>query len=197
MKETPQLEVWRGRFGKAYTDRNVISPEEKKPLFHQMFKGLKLKTVLEVGCNRGHNLTAMADLFKIEPVGIEPNPYARQLARKSDHRLSVLEGTIFDLPFKDGVFDLAFTSGVLIHIHEKDLPKAIDELHRVSKRYLFCSEYFDSKETHIHYRDHDDLLWKRDFKRHFLKNHPRLKLIRSGHYGEEINHRMDWWLFEK
>jgi len=86
---------------------------------------------------------------------------------------------------------------VLIHIKLQDLPKAIDELYRVSRRYLLAVEYHDNRETHIHYRGHNELLWKRDFKGHFLKRHPKLKLIRTGHYVEEIDHRMDWWLFEK
>ncbi len=197
MKDTQQLEIWRGKFGKAYTDRNLVSPGEKKPLFKKMLKGLTLSQVLEVGCNRGHNLVALADLLKIEPVGIEPNDYARKKARQADPRISVLKSTAFDLPFKDGVFDLAFTSGVLIHICLQDLPLAIDELCRVSRRYVLASEYYGEKETAIHYRGHNHLLWKRDFKSHFLKRHPELKLIHSGFYGEEINHRMDWWLFEK
>ena len=197
MKGTDQLEVWQGQFGKAYTNRNVISPEEKKPLFRKMFKGLSIHSVLEVGCNRGHNLMALADIFEIEPIGIEPNDYARRKARLSDPRISVIKGTAFDLPFQDGAFDLAFTSGVLIHIRLKDLPKAIDELIRVSRKYVLASEYYNEKETMIRYRGHDQLLWKRDFKKHFLKRCPRLKVVRSGFYGEEINHRMDWWLFEK
>lgn len=196
-KDTKQVTVWRGRFGKEYTDRNVVDPNEKKPIFKKAFGGLKLKSALEVGCNRGHNLVALADLFGFEPVGVEPNPYARRIARQSDPRISVLEGTIFALPFRDAAFDLTFTSGVLIHIKKEDLPKAIKELYRTSRKYLFCSEYYDPKETEIHYRGHDSLLWKRDFKAHFLKLYPKLKVIRSGHYGEEIDHRMDWWLFKK
>jgi len=93
--ETKQLEIWRGKFGKAYTDRNIISPEEKKQIFKKILCGLKLSQVLEVGCNRGHNLVAIAELFKnVEPVGIEPNDYARKLARQRDPRISVLRGTI-------------------------------------------------------------------------------------------------------
>ncbi len=197
MKSTRQVGIWRGRFGREYTDRNVVDPAEKKAIFKKTFGGLRLKSALEVGCNRGHNLVALADLFGIEPVGIEPNAYARRKARLADPRIAVLDGTIFDLPFRDKTFDLAFTSGVLIHIRRADLPRAIRELHRVSGRYLFCSEYYDTKETHIPYRGHAELLWRRDFKTHFLKQFPRLKVIRSGHYGEEIDHRMDWWLFEK
>lgn len=197
MKDTKQVNIWRGKFGNAYTDRNVVDPSEKKPIFKKMFGGLGLKSVLEVGCNRGHNLIALADLFGFEPVGVEPNPYARRKARLADPRISVIEGTIFDLPFQDKSFDLAFTSGVLIHIRKADLPRAIRELHRVSRRYLLCCEYYDEKETRIPYRGHGELLWKRDFKSHFLKEFPRLKVRRSGHYGEEIDHRMDWWLFEK
>lgn len=197
MNETPQVGVWKGDFGKKYTDRNRIKPAEKKPIFRRMFSELRISSALEAGCNRGHNLVALADLFEIEPVGIEPNAYARRRARISDPRISVLNGTIFNLPFKEGSFDLAFTSGVLIHIRLKDLPRAIRELYRVSRRYLMCCEYYDEKETPVCYRGRDNLLWRRDFRWHFLKLYPRLRMLRSGHYGEEIGHRMDWWVFEK
>jgi len=58
-----QLEVWEGEFGKAYTDRNVIDWRTRLPAFQQMLGGLPIKRVLEVGCNRGHNLVCLAELL--------------------------------------------------------------------------------------------------------------------------------------
>ena len=194
------MRVWEGEFGRAYTDRNVINWQTRLPAFQQMLDGLPIKSVLEVGCNRGHNLIALAELLgeDCDVVGIEPNRYALELARASSLKASVLHGHAFDLLFKDGYFDLVFTAGVLIHIPLADLPTALAEIYRVSKRYILAIEYFAEEETVIHYRGHDDLLWKRDFLKHYRTQFPDLTLIRSGYWGPEHGFdRTHWWLLEK
>jgi len=195
-----QLRIWKGEFGKDYTDRNVIDWRARLPAFQQMLGGLPIKRVLEVGCNRGHNLVCLAELLggESDVVGVEPNRYALELARASSVKVGVLYGHAFDLPFKDGYFDLVFTAGVLIHIPLGDLPLALSEIYRVSKRYILAIEYFAQEETVVHYRGHDNLLWKRDFLQHYRSQFPDLTLIRSGYWGPEDGFdRAHWWLLEK
>jgi hypothetical protein len=68
----------------------------------------------------------------------------------------------------------------------------------VSKRYILAIEYFAQEETAIHYRGHDNLLWKRDFPQHYRSQFPDLALIRSGCWGPEDGFdRTHWWLLEK
>jgi len=62
-----QLQAWKGDFGKAYTDRNVIDWQRRAPAFQKMFEGLALDRVLEVGCNRGHNLPAVRQALGATP----------------------------------------------------------------------------------------------------------------------------------
>jgi pseudaminic acid biosynthesis-associated methylase len=195
-----QLRIWEGEFGKDYTDRNVIDWRTRLRAFRQMLDGLPIKRVLEVGCNRGHNLVCLAELLgeESEVVGVEPNRYALELARASSVKVGVLYGHAFDLPFKDGYFDLMFTAGVLIHIPLGDLPLALSEIYRVSKRYILAIEYFAQEETAVCYRGHDNLLWKRDFLQHYRSQFPDLALIRSGYWGPEDGFdRTHWWLLEK
>ena len=70
-----QLNEWKGLFGDEYTDRNVVEWQARFPLFRQMLGDLNLKRVLEIGCNRGHNLVAMIGLLGegADVIGIEPN----------------------------------------------------------------------------------------------------------------------------
>jgi protein-L-isoaspartate O-methyltransferase len=70
-----QLRIWEGEFGKDYTDGNVIDWRTRLRAFRQMLDGLPIKRVLEVGCNRGHNLVCLAELLgeESEVVGVEPN----------------------------------------------------------------------------------------------------------------------------
>ncbi|MGD0623538.1 MAG: pseudaminic acid biosynthesis-associated methylase [Thermodesulfobacteriota bacterium] len=195
-----QLETWQGEFGNAYTDRNQIDWQIRLPAFQKMVQELTIHRVLEVGCNRGHNLLALAEILGdgSEVVGIEPNRYALAIARSASVQVGVLYGHAFDLPFKNDYFDLVFSAGVLIHIPPAHLPEALTEIYRVSKRYLLSIEYFAEEETVIYYRDHEDLLWKRNFLRHWQTQFPDLRLIRTGYWGREDGFdRTHWWLLEK
>ena len=60
---TDQLEVWQGEFGVAYTDRNLVDWRLRLPAFRQMLDGLSLQRIVEVGCNRGHNLVLLTELL--------------------------------------------------------------------------------------------------------------------------------------
>jgi pseudaminic acid biosynthesis-associated methylase len=192
---TQQLEVWFGEFGKQYTDRNQVDWRGRVPLLLPMVAGLSLSRVLEVGCNRGHNLLALREILgeEAELIGVEPSPYARDLARAVG--VDARDADAFGPPFPDGYFDLVFTAGVLIHIALEDLPRAMREVYRCSRRYILAVEYFSEEETAISYRGHQGLLWKRDFGQHYQTRFPDLTLVRQG-YCEEWD-RTTWWLWEK
>jgi pseudaminic acid biosynthesis-associated methylase len=192
---TQQLEMWSGEFGKQYTDRNQVDWRTVVPFLRPMVEGLSLSRVLEVGCNRGHNLRALREILGPGPelIGVEPGRYARELARAAG--VDARDANAFGLPFPDGDFDLVFTAGVLIHVALDDLPRAMREVYRCSRRYILAVEYFSAEETVIPYRGHEDLLWKRDFLRHYQSLFPDLTLVRQG-YNEEWD-RSTWWLLEK
>jgi len=194
------LEHWQGDFGREYTDRNVEDYKTRIPAFAEILAGVKVERVLEVGCNRGHNLAALAELLgpESEVVGLEPNRYALRIARAASTAVSALHGSAFDLPFRDGTFDLVFTAGVLIHVALADLPTALREISRVSRRYILCMEYFAEEETEILYRGETGLLWKRNFLRHYQEMWPSLQLLKTGYLGPEQGwDRITWWLLEK
>lgn len=197
---TDQLRVWENEFGRAYTDRNVIDWSARLTAFANILQGLPVKLVLEVGCNRGHNLVALADILDPDTdiIGVEPNRYALELARQASSKVGVLHGHAFDIPFKDGYFDLVFTAGVLIHISLADLPLALAEIYRVSRRYILAIEYFAETETVIQYRGYDNLLWKRNFVHCYQSQFPDLALRGNGYLGAEQGFdRSHWWLMEK
>jgi len=199
-KTTDQLETWQGEFGDAYTERNLIDWHVRTPAFSHMLKGLSLRRALEVGCNRGHNLQCASEVLgsAVEVFGVEPNRYALGMARTTAEHTFPIPGNAFDLPFKDGYCDLVFTVGVLIHISSVQLPSALNEIERVSSRYILAVEYFSEEDTAIEYRNHADLLWKRNFLKHYQTQFPNLKLLRSGYWGAEDGFdRTHWWLLEK
>ncbi len=195
-----QIQEWTGPFGDAYTDRNVVDWRTRLPLFRRMLDGLALARVLEVGCNRGHNLVALSELFggRAAVLGIEPNAHARAIARAMAPGIQVCAGEAYALPIRDGSVDLAFTWGVLIHVPLAALGAALGEIHRVTRRFILAVEYFAPEETPVHYRGHDDLLWKRDFRRHYEERFPDLRLTKEGYWGrEEGADRVYWWLLKR
>ena len=159
---TDQLALWRSEFGAAYTDRNDVEKPERIATWRRILAGRCIERALEVGCNIGWNLRYLRACGVGDVWGVEPQRYPIERARQRSPDLTMVPGTAFDLPFKDGWFDLSFTSGVLIHIGPAELPIALDELHRVTRRWLVVIEYDHPDEVAIDYRGHGQALWKRD-----------------------------------
>ena len=193
-----QLDAWRGEFGNAYTERNVVDPKARRLAFETMLGGMDVSSVLEVGCNRGHNLAALRTLLggRARLLGLEPNKAARTVA--SGLGFAVRDGEISALPYGAGAFDLVFTAGVLIHISPDELDRALSEVHRTSRRYILSIEYSAPEETMVPYQDRDNLLWKRDYLAIWRARHPDLQPVRQGFWDVADGFdRCDWWLLEK
>lgn len=183
MTTTAQLDLWRSEFGRDYTDRNDREKPERVDAWRRLLEGAAPARVLEVGCNVGWNLEYLRRLGVPELYGIEPQLYAVERARWRGPSFGVLQGTAFDLPFRDGWFDLAFTSGVLIHISPETVHAAIDELHRVSRRWIVAIEYDHPVEQEVRYRGHTSALWKRDHGKLWQARHPGLVRVRTLELG--------------
>ena len=112
-----------------------------------MLEDVSTASILEVGCNVGWNLAYLRDLGCGGLAGIEPQSYAVERARQRMPGCDIRQGTAFALPFADSSFDMVFTSGVLIHIHGDDLGTAMEEMYRVSRRYILYVEYDAEQET--------------------------------------------------
>lgn len=117
-------------FGKDRVDMaaNLTGPRLSHRIDADWYAG---RRVLDAGCGHGRYLEAFADLGA-EVVGVDvgdgPEIAGVPLDREN---LSVVQGSVLDLPFRDGVFDLAFCDGV-IH-HTPDPARAYAELARVVK----------------------------------------------------------------
>ena len=204
---TPQVGFWRGGFGDSYTNRNVASPEQlqaRRALWADILAHTlpaPPKSILEVGANLGINLRALRALTSARFLALEPNDKARQqlvddgVVDAADARAGT--ASAIDLP--DGAADLAFTSGVLIHIHPDQLAPSIAEIHRCAARWIVAIEYFSDKPEMIPYRGHDDRLFKRDFGGLWLDTFPDLRVTGYGFAWKRVTglDNLTWWLFEK
>ncbi len=195
---TKQLEIWKSNFGADYTDRNNRKFPRRIAAWRHMMTGIDAPRILEVGCNVGWNLTYLSQIGDYELHGIEPQPYAVKAARERSDEFTVQVGDAFNLPFADDSFDLVFTSGVLIHIHPDDLPRAMAQIHRVSRRYVLYVEYDGPQEVGIAYRGQESALWKRNHRSAWQQAFPDLMPVRSGLWTEANDYDdCSWCLFEK
>jgi pseudaminic acid biosynthesis-associated methylase len=182
--QTPQLALWRSEFGRSYTDRNDLERPARIAAWQRILPQ-GVERALEVGCNAGWNLTYLSRLGVADLTGIEPQSYAVRRARERSTDHAIVHGTAFDLPFRDRWFDLAFTSGVLIHIGPEQLGTALDEIYRVSRRWIVAIEYDHPTELEIEYRGHGGALWKRDHGKAWRDRHPDLIERASGFLGAD------------
>jgi pseudaminic acid biosynthesis-associated methylase len=186
-----QLEKWIGDFGQAYTERNRSSLSAVEKLYkrhfgitrtemnRQFLNGLdRSMRVLEVGCNIGNQLLCLQKMGFDNLYGIEPQDYAVEMAKRRAKGIQIMKGNIFDIPFKDGYFDLVFTSGVLIHISPRNIKRALKEIYRCTRKYIWGYEYYSEKYEEIPYRGERNLLWKTDFAKAFRETFPGLKPVR-------------------
>ena len=198
------MQEWAGQFGKEYTDRNALSLEETELLYKRNYGITHTEMnskfigdldrdmrVLEVGSNIGNQLLCLQEAGFKNLYGIELQSYAVELSKSRTKGINIIEGSAFDIPFKDGFFDLVFTSGVLIHISPEDITTVLDEIYRCTKQYIWCFEYYSDEYTQINYRGHADLLWKTNFSKLFLKRFKNLILVKEELFKYLTNDNID------
>jgi len=205
--ETEQVKFWRGDFGNSYVDRNAPSHEHLRmrlSMWSRIFRymaGDMPKSILEVGPNIGLNIRAMKMLCDAEFFAVEPNGKARQVLIEEGvvAPANLQDGFAGNFTLPDVPVDLAFTAGVLIHIHHDDLLDACRNIHKSSGKYIVCNEYFSDKPEIIPYRGHGDKLFKRDYGAFWLDNVPDLKCLGYGFEWKAMTglDNSTWWVFEK
>ncbi len=182
-------EKWKGRFGEAYTKRSPWNVKDMDKLYKMIF-GVTLtelncefvknidrsSKILEVGCNVGVQLQFLQKMGFNNLYGIELNKNVVEISKSITKDINIIQGSVLDIPYKDEYFDLVFTSGVLIHISPKDINKAIKEIYRCSKKYIWGFEYYAENYTEIVYRGNKNMLWKGDFMKMYLESFDDLRL---------------------
>lgn len=201
--KTEQEAFWGGTFGNDYVDRNrgeALAAGRTHLLSNALRRAGPIASAVEFGPNIGLNLVALRRLMPaIELAAIEINAKAveslRQLEGVDVHHGSILESHV------TRSHDLAFCSGVLIHINPDALPAVYDNLHAASRRLVLLAEYYNPAPVAISYRGHAERLFKRDFAGEMLDRFPDLRLLDYGfQYHRDPNFPADdltWFLLEK
>ena len=191
-KFTDQMQQWSSEFGKEYTERNPHTIEVMDGLYKKQFGLTRTELnliflsnldrsikILEVGSNVGVQLQGLQRIGFENLYGIEIQPYAVEVSKQNTKNINLIQGSAFDIPFKDSYFDLVFTSGVLIHIKPEDLDIAMREIYRCTRDYIWGFEYYADKYTKIPYRGRRNLLWKADYAKLYIDKFRDLELIKE------------------
>lgn len=201
---TPQEAFWAGEFGSEYTGRNAgdaLMASNVGFFARALAAGGAIGSCLELGANRGMNLSALRLLFpKMALQAVEINPEAARRVSELIGPANVYTGSLFDYRPAD-TFDLVLVKGVLIHLHPDRLPEAYDTIYRASGRLVLIAEYYNPTPVSVPYRGHADRLFKRDFAGEMLDRFPDLTLRDYGFaYRRDPAFPQDdvtWFLLEK
>ncbi len=190
-----QEKIWSSDFGRNYTDRNVMTADELDELYRKRYGVTRTELnkefiggmdrnirILEVGANMGNQLVALRKIGFKNLFGIELQFYPIKKSKTFGSDIPLLQASAFHLPFKDGAFDMIFTSTVLIHIAPEYLKVVMKEICRCTKHYVCGLEYYNKKFKEINYRGKDELLWKGDYSKEYLKFCPDLQIVKEKKY---------------
>jgi ubiquinone/menaquinone biosynthesis C-methylase UbiE len=149
---------------KAYSKgkRAKIYGKIQHPLRDKLREHLKkydVESYFEFGCNAGYNLSELHTLGK-KVFGIDINEKAIKYG-KDKLKLDVGIGDEKSLSIiPSETYDLVFTSSVLDHVPKENIDDLINNLKRISKKYLICLETKDELHEHLFSHDYE----KYDFK---------------------------------
>ncbi len=200
---TKQEQFWRSQFGEDYTKRNQRNPDDKDALYfktwgvsrskmnERFLGGKKIESILEVGCNSADQLAILQKQGYATLYGVEVQDDAVRIAKRLTDGINIIKGSAFDIPFKDAYFDLVFTSGVLIHIDPSDLHAVMGEIYRVSRKYIWGYESYNTTLIPLDYRGSADALWKGDYAKLFTKQFPDLELMKQEYYKFLANENVE------
>ena len=198
-----QENFWAGEFGQGYMARN----NDEALIAASTWRFSKIlscapgvHSIVEFGCNIGLNLSALQRInpkFDLHAYEINENAAAQARDRTG---ANVINATIAEKFNSDKQFDLAFTSGVLIHINPDLLSNVYDNLYNISRKYICVCEYYNPTPVSVNYRGHKDRLFKRDFAGDLIERFG-LRLINYGFEYKRDNYfpqdDVTWFLLEK
>lgn len=181
---------WQGQFGDMYTQRNAELADRTK--FFQRFLKYEIVSAFEIGCNIGTNMKVLEKLG-IETLGCDVNATAVNIAVLNNLKAYVASGTNVEDYDK---YDLVFTVGVLIHQQTPELIKMMQEMVRLSSRYVMFAEY-EGDDEEVPYRGERHALFKREFGRIFESLFPQAELVDTGIAGKEMGFdNVTYWMYD-
>jgi len=114
-----------------------------------------LSTLIDVGCGKADFALEIARRYPNFTLiyGTDFSRETLSIAReetKEFEQINICEANLLELPFEDRKFDITICVNVLHHIHQNDLPRAIEQLSRITRKYLIM-EIKNDDNFYYHY----------------------------------------------
>ena len=194
-------EFWSGSFGDSYTARNRVDWRARIPFWDSLVAKYGFRSVYEVGTNAAWNLSAIKHSihgYNVQCYGCDLNAHAVAQAKAAG--FEVKHGTVdtFDDPNVIGMQELAFSSGVLIHVAPDDINKMMQAIIDASCDYVLAIEYESDQEEEVEYRGHAGKLWRRPYGK--MYQDMGLELVETGKLGGDDGfdkNGVTYWLLRK
>ena len=198
-------QFWKNDVTKSYINNNKKFDQQLGvKAWNKMLKKIKhdeINSLLECGSNIGRNINFLNEVLPHSTKSIiefAKVPY--DIVTNKFELKSKYFGPIKNASFSTK-FDLVFTSGVLIHIDPTELMENLNNIYKLSSRYILLNEYFNRTPLMIEYRGELNKLFKNNFGAIFIENF-KVKLIDYGFlWGKEYDSAgfddTTYWIFEK
>lgn len=194
-------EFWKGDFGNQYTARNRVDWRARIPFWDRLVAKYGFRSVYEVGTNSAWNLSAITHSihgYNVKCYGCDVNRFAVAQAKAAG--FDVKHGTVDTFNDSEcvGMQELAFTSGVLIHISPDEIKKMMQAVIDASCDYVLAIEYESDQEEEVEYRGHAGKLWRRPYGK--MYQDMGLELIETGKMDDKDGfdpNGVTYWMLRK
>lgn len=116
--------------------------------FRDLAVSLRSRSILEVGCSYGNDLSSFLENFQV--YGVDLNEFSLEKARKIYSNFVFKKSNATNLPFENSSIDFVFTHKLFNYLDEEEIEPSMTEILRVSKKYVLNCEIFgdvsDTKE---------------------------------------------------
>lgn len=154
-KLNDQKEYWNTRGTEYYEEVFKSHHYDYEIFFQDMLIGelgkIDFSSFFEAGCGFGWNVKRVKKEFpdtKIDGLDFSIPQLCNSRKYLPDIFMPAVCGDGCFMPFKDDAFDVGFTLGVFMNIHPDKIAKAIDEMIRVSRKYIIHLEWDQENTSH-------------------------------------------------
>lgn len=141
LKEVNYFSLYEELYKKGYHNKGNIGVVHADNIVNNY----DFNSILDIGCSYGDAVEYYQEKGK-DSYGIDVALTPIKKCRKKG--LKCITASVLNIPFKNDNFDVVVTSDVLEHLDYSDLNRAIKEITRVSKKYIFITveNNFESNE---------------------------------------------------
>lgn len=130
----------------GYLDREVFFQD----MLVEFLQTVEFSSFFEAGCGFGWNVERVRREFPATMVGGLDFSWSQLMNSRNylpDSRFALANGDACHMPFRDNAFDVGFSLGVFMNIHPDKIGIALQEMLRVSGKYVVHLEYDATNTT--------------------------------------------------